>query len=360
MFSCDPQHRPKCERCWPVVLTNEHHVHFCRSVCLIATCFCFLWPSVHPLVVLLQLVFLVSSRLFLSCFDVFLHRALLLFAVKPYLKEVEGNHSLTPLSMSFYLCLSLISCTDIIIPPSSTHPPISNPHLHLGASWTEPISAPSLLRPVLLPLIRRPPHLSELSSFLLFFPIFTAQMRCCVQRRVCTFLIASSCPGIRWGKWACNETESTAVQTHTRRRVFFVCVSVNVCVRMHAHVGAHRGWLRSPCFSSHYFGHCPLYSLPVSLLQPLPASSVSYHLSLFMPPTVSRFVSLSYRPARCSVPSSMYLTSLFVHTLFGIKRCLYLRVHMCSMCVPFRPRHSSPSAHHHPPPCPLCATVPHA
>lgn len=73
---------------------------------------------------------------------------------------------------------------------------------------------------VLLTSRRSPP-------FSLFFPISSAQMRCCVPRRVCTFLIAGSCPGIRWGKWACNETESSAVLTHTRQVCrYFWCVCV--------------------------------------------------------------------------------------------------------------------------------------
>lgn len=50
----------------------------------------------------------------------------------------------------------------------------------------------------------------------------------CVQRRVCTFLIAGPCLGISCWKWACNETESTAVQTHTHthQRYRFLCACV--------------------------------------------------------------------------------------------------------------------------------------
>lgn len=137
--------------------------------------------------------------------------------------------------MSFYRLL--------FIPPS---PQISNTHLlAFSASRTGLISAPANIHSP--PLSSSPPSSPfypssavlltslRLSSFLLFFPISSAQMRCCVQRRVCTFLIAGSCPGIRWGKWACNETESTAVQTHTRASyVGIFCVRMRVHVRVHS------------------------------------------------------------------------------------------------------------------------------
>ncbi len=232
--------------------------------------------------------------------------------------------------MSFYLCLPL-RLLSLSLPPFPFLLSYTTPHPSVLRSSPNLKPTPLPLREVdraylcsgkhsfaatavllssfqsFLPLICCPSHLSTLSSFLLFSPISSAQMRCCVQRRVCTFLIASSCPGIRWGKWACNETESTAVQTHTLQVCrYFVCVCVCMCVCkcMCEHILA-SGWLRSPSFSSHYFCHCTLFSLPVSLLQPLPASSVSYHLSLFMPPTVCRSACLSLAVLSCPLPQSL-------------------------------------------------------
>lgn len=139
----------------------------------------------------------------------------------------------------------LLSSTDSSSP--FTHPPISKTHTSsLGGRGglgfisalanthspaAVPLSSVQSSYPssaVLLTSRHSPP-------FSLFFPISSAQMRCCVQRRVCTFLIAGSCPGIRWGKWACNETESSAVQTHTRqvcRYLWCMCVGTLLLIKV--------------------------------------------------------------------------------------------------------------------------------
>lgn len=102
--------------------------------------------------------------------------------------------------------------------------------------WQTFIPLPSSLL-LLLPLICSPSHLSTLSASLLLFPISSAQMRCCAQRRV---LILSSCPDIRWGKWACNETENTAMQTCTHRvcRYFCACQNADMSYYMSVYVSA--------------------------------------------------------------------------------------------------------------------------
>lgn len=84
MFSYNPKYRLKCEHCWRVVLSNEHRVQF--FAVLIATCFCFLWPSVQPEWVLLELVLpfsiYVSSVSLMPLRDCFLHKKLLLLTLK--------------------------------------------------------------------------------------------------------------------------------------------------------------------------------------------------------------------------------------------------------------------------------------
>lgn len=123
-------------------------------------------------------------------------------------------------------------------PQSQTHTfALARARPGLSLLWQTFIRPPLSSVQSFYPLFCCPSHLFALSSFLLFFPISSSQMRCCVQRRVCTFLIASSCPSIRWGKWACNETESTAVQTHTCRVCrYFLCVYACACACTFQHV----------------------------------------------------------------------------------------------------------------------------
>lgn len=125
------------------------------------------------------------------------------------------HHSVcSPFSLSYTtLHLSVLHSSPNLKPTPLPLHEVDGPYL---CSGKQSFAAAVLLfsaRAFLL-LICCPSHLSALSSFLVFFPISCAQMRCCVQRRVCTFLIASSCPGIRWWKWACNETEYCCANTH--------------------------------------------------------------------------------------------------------------------------------------------------
>lgn len=118
-------------------------------------------------------------------------------------------------SVSHYVCALF---------PFLLHPPQSRTHSFAFARGGPGLSLllqtsihrcyPALFRPLFLLLICCPPHLSVHFSFLLFVPISSAQMRCCVPRRVCTFLITSSCLGISWAKWSCNETEYCCANTH--------------------------------------------------------------------------------------------------------------------------------------------------
>lgn len=259
---CDPQYRPKCERCWPLVLSSEHHVGFFFFFLLLCMCHCalFLFPltlgtalnsfvgvgvastSSHVSSVPLLPQCNCSPHLILFPLAVkssphhIFHSA----AEKRSRGKISSSALLHPSACPFtYVYHSICSLSfspsphpyHSPFPPSST----SSPNLRLtplhevdrAYLCSGKHSFPSAVPPLssvqsFLPLICSPSHLSALSSFLLFFPISSAQMRCCVQKRV---LIASSCPGIRWGKWVCNETENTAVQTHihTRFEGILVC-----------------------------------------------------------------------------------------------------------------------------------------
>lgn len=141
--------------------------------------------------------------------------------------------------MSFYLTLPLCLCPlfpslfSSILPQSRTHSfafARGGPGLSLLLQTFIHRCCPPLFRPLFLLLICCPPHLSAHFSFLLFVPISSAQMRCCVLRRVCTFLITSSCLGISWAKWSCNETEYCCANTHQPGLEVFWCVCRCICV----------------------------------------------------------------------------------------------------------------------------------
>lgn len=185
--------------------------------------------------------------------------------------------------------------TSLFIPPSSNYPPISSPHLrHVDRAYlcsgkhSYACCHPPLLHPVLLPLICCPSLLSMLSSFLLFFPISSAQMRFCIQRRVCTFLITSSWAGIRWREIGLNwNRENCCANTHPPGFQVFLCVSMCVCVCMRIHCG---GWLIKVILFLMVL-LWPLSSLPVSLFILL--LSVAIYLCSCLPHSVSLFVFLS-------------------------------------------------------------------
>lgn len=189
-------------------------------------------------------------------------------------------------SVSHYVCALF---------PFLLHPPQSRTHSFAfarggpGLSWLLQTFIhrcyPALFRPLFLLLICCPPHLSVHFSFLLFVPISSAQMRCCVLRRVCTFLIT----GPVWvlvGRNGPVMKQSTAVQTHTNQiyRCFGVCVGVYVCALVHAHV------------------HPDKWLIKVTLCL----------ISLFLPLSFSLFLSFSF--------ASSYYFSLTIY----LCSCLYV------------------------------------
>lgn len=118
----------------------------------------------------------------------------------------------------------------IFIPPSSTYSPAPCLSGYVGQAYLCSSKHsfirchPPLPHPALLPLICCPSHLSALSPFLRLFPISSAQMRCCIQRRVCPFLIASCCASIRWKeiglKW---NVEYCCANTHSQGLQVYLC-----------------------------------------------------------------------------------------------------------------------------------------